>query len=237
MTARPIIFQGWGVRAIGAGTKTQTRRLRGLEDVNGYPGRLEGDSALGPLGYRGLLPGDYYNTQNWRTFPKRDFVRNPGLYHWFLGEQDGEANPIPVKCPYGKVGDQLWVQETWFNNLPEERSREHIYYRADDDDPDFDGETIQREGGGWRPSIFMRREYSRYLLELRAVRAERLARISPSDAIAEGMPPYDPAHRLPAAVYYVAAFRDTWAAIHGRNHTWESNPFVWVLDFRKIDAL
>ena len=60
MKERPIILSAESVRAILDGAKTQTRRLRGMEDVNSYPGSLQGDSPLGPLGYRGLEHSDYY---------------------------------------------------------------------------------------------------------------------------------------------------------------------------------
>lgn len=127
MTDRPILYTGEMIRALDR--KTQTRRLSGLEDVNSYRGRLSGSSPLGPLGYRGLEPTDY----NLRPSAKAQYKKNPGLFHWFLGESyDGkEINPIPVKCPYGVPGDRLWVKEAWKISSFMEGEPIEFQYRAD----------------------------------------------------------------------------------------------------------
>lgn len=54
-TDRPIIFQPESVRGTLAGQKSQTRRLRGLEDVNSYAGRLDGYFGDIPLGYQAVV--------------------------------------------------------------------------------------------------------------------------------------------------------------------------------------
>ncbi len=111
MKERPILMSAENVNATLEKRKTQTRRLNGLEDVNHYPGKLIGNSPLGPLGYRGLELSDYYLKSTY----KRQFKKDLELFHWFLGmsKDEKEINPIPIKCPYGKPGDLLWVRETW----------------------------------------------------------------------------------------------------------------------------
>ena len=93
------------------------------------------------------------------------------------------------RCPFGQIGDRLYVRETCFINdfretaVPEgERADCEIHYRADGV-PDFEGEE---ELIRWRPSIHMPRWASRILLEITDVRVERLQDISDEQAEAEG---------------------------------------------------
>lgn len=103
-------------------------------------------------------------------------------------------------CPFGAVGDRLWVRETWqgplvgyddaysmFKDPTPFQKVENCVYRADGGPcPEFtdaDDELKQ----GWRPSIHMPRWASRITLEITGVRVERLNNISEADAIDEGL--------------------------------------------------
>lgn len=98
-------------------------------------------------------------------------------------------------CPYGRVGDRLWVREAWGldNGLPDEY--DCVHFRADGLAMHVDGRA-QSElfkpsyafSGRWRPSIHMPRWASRITLEVTGVRVEPLQEISEDDAIAEGIP-------------------------------------------------
>lgn len=146
---------------------------------------------------------------------------------------------IENNCPFGKVGDRLWVRETWrkFDFSDECGCSEYpcgcpengaIMYRATQDD----GESK------WRPSIHMPRRYSRITLEITDVRVERLNDISRSDAIAEGAPP---SHPTIDAISRECGFPDfsrswfgqTWWHIYGKKN-WQDNPWVWVIEFKRI---
>ncbi|MEQ5162203.1 hypothetical protein ABN196_16245 [Proteus terrae] len=96
---------------------------------------------------------------------------------------------IENNCPFGKVGDRLWVRETWrkFDFSDECGCSEYpcgcpengaIMYRATQDD----GESK------WRPSIHMPRRYSRITLEITDVRVERLKDAGDTEFKAEGYP-------------------------------------------------
>lgn len=104
------------------------------------------------------------------------------------------------RCPFGDVGDRIWVRETFQGPLfdyeqmeayLEDSSRfekpEFCQYAADGGHrPEYqDADDNLRHG--WRPSIHMPRWASRILLEITDVRVERLNAISEEDAIAEGM--------------------------------------------------
>lgn len=199
MTERPILFSAPMVRALLAGTKTQTRR-----EVKPQTAILTDEMA--------------------RAFG----VQPP------LGE-----NSAVVRCPYGAVGDRLWVKETWFTaeNLdgikPTDLSSDvRINYAADLAEDDI-------ILGRLRPSIFMRRWMSRITLELTAVRVERLNEISEADAIAEGVAsedhirkPGDPYLPLVSPVEHYAKL---WESLNGAG-SWAANPWVWVLTFRRVNA-
>jgi hypothetical protein len=170
------------------------------------------------------------------------------------GVQLGECHELPSEgplhpnsvsyyndfCPFGQIGDRLYVRETCFINnyreaaVPEgERADCEIHYRADGV-PDFEGEE---ELIRWRPSIHMPRWASRILLEITDVRVERLQEITYEQAAAEGV------HRGPLREwcasdeggachkYPIPAFRDLWQSTGG---DWDANPWVWVVEFKRV---
>lgn len=124
------------------------------------------------------------------------------------------------KCPYGKPGDRLWVRETWTVKQLCSAPKPPVYYYASYDPcPHV-----------WRPSIFMPRWASRITLEVVSVRVERLQNISEADARAEGVTlkggqGYDGWAR--------AEYTALWESINGSG-SWAANPFVWVIEFRRI---
>ena len=86
----------------------------------------------------------------------------------------------------------------------------------------------------------MRREYSRITLEIVSVRVERLQDISEADAKAEGLSYSDSiGFHVPAAKIddaYDSAkdcYADLWEAINGAG-SWDANPWVWCVEFRRI---
>lgn len=117
-------------------------------------------------------------------------------------------------CPFGQVGDTLWVRETFVLESDEEYQFEPFYklvtdrpvkvipaegefssyhliphYRATEPEPMItEGEDEKGFlGTKWRPSIFMPRWASRITLRITDIRPERLQDITEKDAIAEGI--------------------------------------------------
>ena len=216
MRERPILFSSPMVRAILAGTKTQTRRIVKLPHENPL-GQWEPTVFGGPNGGR---------TKDGETIPLQG-----GIWHTRTGDHLG--------CPYGQPGDRLWVREAWriLGDSPYDTldmfDRDDVQYRADDDQSYIDK---------YRPSSRMPRRFSRITLEVTGVRVERLQDIRPRDILAEGAverPHVDqfgrnPVSRFDGKVYL--DLRSLWAAgwnqINGPD-SWGANPWVWVIEFRR----
>lgn len=130
------------------------------------------------------------------------------------------------RCPYGQPGDRLWVRETFTAT----RDREAILYRADPFYADMPRGDLGRDWD-WTPSIHMPRWASRILLEVVGVRVERLQDISEDDAIAEGCQwDEDDNHEVDP----VSMYRELWEQINGAG-SWDANPWVWVVEFRRME--
>lgn len=220
---RPIIFSGPMVNAIIDGTKTQTRRVIKPQPSNACEDELEPGDVVMRLGELLKLKesGSGYGRRGW-------------------------LNGYPIKCPYGVPGDRLWVRETWnmYTRLPAGLT---CRYKADDSEINKEsvapGHLIP-DDHSWRRSIHMYRWASRITLEITDVRVERLHDISEADARAEGCPldsngkGYEPPKSDPWQGYGKASFCLLWSKIYAqkKGKSWESNPWVWAVSFRRVDA-
>lgn len=149
---------------------------------------------------------------------------------WLVGEIGD-----PILCPYGVPGDRLWVRETWSVLYPQhvDSPDEPTFYRADYT------EAQQRELilPSWRPSIFMKRARSRITLEIVGVRVERLQDITDEDAKAEGVYPAPFCEWFAPGNEHKEKFASLWGAINGKRAPWDSNPWVWVVEFKRAEAM
>lgn len=152
-----------------------------------------------------------------------------------------------IKCPYGQIGDRLWVRETFCIGVKDNGEDVKIYKASVDD------ETAKEFKGCWKPSIFMPRSASRILLEITNVRVERLRDISEQDAIAEGIG-FDVVDQALFFKNYMSnshfadddfcnmddpeaakkSYFSLWESINGRESL-ESNPWVWVITFKVVE--
>ena len=205
MSEKPILFSAPMVRALLAGTKTQTRRVVKPQFAKeAAPVEMP---ATDPIG--GWVVGGH-----------------SGI--WWC---DAAANPDEaMRCPYGQPGDRLWVREAFAGSIAYERHGyplkewgNKIWYIAD-------GEP---RSGQWtlpRPSIHMPRALSRITLEVTGVRVERLQAISEADAMAEGDLS---AMYLHAPTNPRGAYAALWESINGQG-SWDANPWVWVVEFLRL---
>ncbi len=139
----------------------------------------------------------------------------------------------PNECPYGQPGDRLWVRETFCT------SAKGWIYKADGHD--LSSSLSLR----WKPSIHMPRLASRIWLGVTNVRVERLRGITEEDAIAEGVEYYEKVnawkdYSRPEGCDVISAessFATLWNSLHPKKDMWEDNPWVWVIQFRRIDEI
>jgi hypothetical protein len=238
---RPALFKGEMVRAIlrAFAPKTQTRRFIKIPDF------VKAD----PADYDSLAECHEATTIQW--LPAGGDFKEAGFRAWMT--EYPEEGAIQIDCPYGKVGDRLWVRETWKYWDWTEDGMPWIKYQADDETKFFDScipekwsdrvEQVWAElsvpdnykidqaarDHKWRPSIFLPRWASRIMLEIISVRAERLQDISVSDAIAEGYDGSNPSPVDPSIKWYAYL----WEFINGPG-SWDANPWVWVIEFKMV---
>lgn len=139
---------------------------------------------------------------------------------WWKGRDGWLPASIREYCPYGKVGDRLWVKET-FKIIDS-----FVWYKAD-------GMYIKKRK--WKPSIFMPHWASRITLEVVDIRVERVQDISREDVIAEGCEGMQGEPREKSLPVHQVVFADLWDSINAkRGYGWDMNPFVWVIVFKQI---
>lgn len=142
-----------------------------------------------------------------------------------------QAGFIPVKCPYGQPGDIRAMTEPLICGDGNETDGGMAYY-ADDMKPVFSNDTHEQMPWRWkRPaltSIHMPYEAARTLTVYTDIRVERVQDITDQDAIEEGV------NRCNASIpgYARKRFQKLWDQINGKKHPWESNPWVWVVEFK-----
>lgn len=255
MKERPILFSAPMVRAILSGSKTQTRRTMKRQPYI---------SPTNPPKFSDTAVGDLFVCPD--CFPTTDTpglviaeCESVGIYHC-MGQREFSAKHSPYGCP----GDRLWVRETCHAyELPS--GLDGVRYLADDSFTPIENseEAADRWGElacyGMKksgraecrkvPSIHMPRWASRILLEITAVRVERLNEISEADAMAEGITTIWPdgprcdkgpnhytipigniSYNAPTAA---GVYSMLWEQING-DGSWAANPWVWVVEFRRV---
>ncbi|HHL4079887.1 hypothetical protein [Burkholderia sola] len=235
MTEHPILFNEPMSAAARAGRKSQTRRIA-------IPKRSSID----------FIGGGPKDGPDWND-PACWGFEDPSTGSWWALRGNEESRQIP--SPYGVAGDRLWVREThiaygrWETRYSAKKERDEWHfvdmtlqtgreYRFDDAVPH--AARSDATPAWWRrPSIFMPRAAARTLLEITAVRVERLQSISEPDARAEGVTIEDHHMRGYSAGAFrppsIRAFHDLWDSLNAaRGHGWDTNPWVWVVEFKRV---
>ena len=232
MTERPIIFSGANVCSVRAGDKTHTRRVirwsqKSIEH-DGCTLLEQGDGTMWP-----------YNCS--------------------------DGNESPLASPYGLPGDQLWVRETWADVNSEEGpailyradgGMASWHEWCVDRGPDYGaGPSMNYDAypgdyvmwwsdlwngepeHSWKSPIYMPRWASRLTLKVIDVRAEKVQDISLDDAAAEGCEGTDGEPSLHGPVDEIGVFAALWDSINAkRGFGWDVNPWVWVVEFKRVEA-
>lgn len=209
---------------------------------------------------RALLDGRKTQTRRpikWKQTRFTEIGEREDGSKWPWSEDAEHACDFWHPCPFGAVGDRIWVRETFQGPLfdydlmdsyckdptPFEKP-EFCVYKADGvPAPEF-YDADDELHCSWRPSIHMPRWASRILLEITDVRVERLNAISEEDATAEGVPPaggllpdYPGTFLTPKGDFATAkvAFQRLWESIYGEE-SWNANGWVWVIEFKRVEG-
>lgn len=206
MNEHPILFTPDNIRAIIEGRKTQTRRVFRWSILSKSDGAKR------------------------RVFLEEDAAE----VNKYLSER--QRDPMKILCPYGQIGHRLYIKEGVI--IHNDGRTLAGYY--------MDGARVTNLGESRRTAMFMPKWATRYWLEITDVRVEQLQEISDEDCFAEGI------HRFGSTEMYghnpkgtpgplvgdtpKDAYRLLWDFIHRKKHPWPSNPWVWVLSFKKVEA-
>lgn len=259
---RPIIMQAESVRAILEGRKSQTRRVMSEPWKIRLPLTVRGDwpfqgtwaapgiyeahhNQYGAVSVKatsnekmlGIKPAEFEWVCPYGVPGDRLWVKEPwralGWDEDFTGVavqyRDGTRQWCDFPEPVYSQSDDHWTE--WLIKETERiaalpgvsYNRETELYQWDSDD------VIP-----WKTPLFMPRWASRITLENVSVKVERLFDISQEDAKAEGV-----SIEATRTLTYRGAFAITWDAINKkRGWGWEggSNPWVWAISFRRINA-
>jgi hypothetical protein len=236
MRERGIIFNAEMVRAVLEGRKTQTRRIMKVQPV----------------------PSKTRESDFWFSCNKtRSMVHVSDFIPGNCANLPDAHEYFSMCCPFGAVGDRLWVRET-FRVHSRATDVATLVYRASERQswtqqthrvPVVNcNKPVSPEN--WTPSIHMPRWASRITLEITGVRVERLQDISESDAVAEGIEPlpHDPdlpkmyheyfpvgiKNGLRCTMSASNSFRGLWESLSGKGR-WQANPWVWVIEFKRVE--
>ncbi|MDZ7301514.1 MAG: hypothetical protein ONB44_05165 [candidate division KSB1 bacterium] len=159
-----------------------------------------------------------------------------GRFIWIINGQGHQSD----WCPLGKPGDRLWVREPWVTRADidithePELARRHLRYQADGDLDLSDQRNEVDYGQTWRSPREMPRWASRLTLEIIEVRVQCIQDISQEDIADEGGMWRDPESELTAEMDR-AGFARWWSEVNAkRGMTWERNPWVWAIRFRRV---
>ena len=228
---KPILFSTEMVQAILAGRKTQTRRV-----------------VKAPV------------LSNAKTPDSISIDGNKFVFRWNGPETIGGFDIKPLY----NVGDVLWVRETWRVGAWDDEGSICVDYKADGftrrewiriSDPDLYEELWQQSSDDarkanasidddgnyywdpgksptrWRLPVTMPREAARLFLRVKDVRVERVQDIGAYDSYAEGYHETEPIEHRPRSW-----FSSIWDARNAkRGYGWDSNPWVWVIEFEKCN--
>ncbi|MEG0939907.1 MAG: ASCH domain-containing protein [Comamonas sp.] len=190
-----------------------------------------------------------------KTATRRLFTAKNGGVWPNPNDKPGMAQ-ILRSCKYGRIGDLIYVRET-FARVPTACGSDELVYAAD-----YQDGSDKAAGVKYTPCLLMSKSAARIWLEVTGVRVERLNSISEQDAISEGcetvcMTPTGDDNG--SAIYGSGGFAELWDSTTGRpvlpknpNSTryarvkqcldthpdttsWAANPWVWVIDFKRIE--
>ncbi|HAT4263520.1 TPA: hypothetical protein I9064_000865 [Clostridium perfringens] len=201
---------------------------------------------------RAILDGEKTCTRRVIKLPKHIEKQRNGLYILCAEGStysDKEFKDVIdyINPPY-KVGDILYIRETWANTWTPDGDVGFVY-KADGEPKNFLywGNAKRGKHEVWMPSIHMPKEAARVFLKVISVRAERLKDITDEGCYQEGISGtsfYDEAEHIQIAGIGLndslerTAFSLLWnSTVREEKYSWEGNPWVWIIGFKRIESV
>ncbi|HHS4281815.1 TPA: hypothetical protein ACTLIL_005575 [Klebsiella pneumoniae] len=188
---------------------------------------------------RALLDGRKTQTRRpikWKQTRFTEIGEREDGSKWPWSEDAEHACDFWHPCPFGAVGDRIWVREA-FRVHSRATDVATLVYKASERNS-WTEQTRRvpvavcnkpATPEKWTPSLHMPRWASRILLEITGVRVELLRSMSQDDARAEGV--IAASGPMEAGL----AFRELWDSIYGEE-SWKANPWVWVIEFKRVEG-
>ncbi|HIB9011799.1 TPA: hypothetical protein ACWYG6_004555 [Citrobacter braakii] len=188
---------------------------------------------------RALLDGRKTQTRRpikWKQTRFTEIGEREDGSKWPWSEDAEHACDFWHPCPFGAVGDRIWVREA-FRVHSRATDVATLVYKASERNS-WTEQTRRvpvavcnkpATPEKWTPSLHMPRWASRILLEITGVRVERLRSMSQDDARAEGV------IAAPGPMEAGLAFRELWDSIYDEE-SWKANPWVWVIEFKRVEG-
>ncbi len=213
-----IVFGVGSVLNLMAGKQTMTHR-----PINPQPEfRLAGDNL--PDEWSWVHPNAYKNGRHYSFHISTD-----------MGD-DNFRQALALECPYGCVGNKLWVKEPWAccdeNLWPDRQSLSMVIHKAG-----FPG-VDPIPGGKWRPAISMPRWAARIILEIREVTAIQTKEMTTEDYVGEGCRITYPQSPAADDVALEAGFALIWDETYERKG-FGYKPSLWIyrITFKSVVVL
>ncbi len=172
---------------------------------------------------------------------------------------------ISYPCPYGRIGDRLWVRETF--QTANSCDGPCLVYRADkhiipwedfcnEFGPDYGAgpsmdydkypgdysvwcDDLINEDKGWKSPMAMPRWASRIDLVITDIRIERLQDATEADAVADGCVSSILNGNTSTFESGTAIwqYRTRWdeRVVRFKDKCWDANPWVWVVCFKRVE--
>lgn len=162
-----------------------------------------------------------------RLLDKNNIVKFADCYLWEMLTIDGKLGRCKIDPPC-KVGDVLYVRETWNGDWCD-----HYIYKADGGSAKEAGYTEEPK---WKPSIHMPKEAARIFLRVTGVRVERLQHVQDYQIADEGIV----IENSMQADNCFELFKELWNSTISKKdldrYGWKANPWVWVIEFERVNV-
>jgi hypothetical protein len=190
---------------------------------------------------------DHKKTHTRRLMNPQPIMEN-GLWRWIKKDFDINLTDNPdlasLYSPY-KVGEKLWIKETWCILAGDDENGDPILYKANYNDEAYLDE-LKNMGAkvSWHSGRFMFKKFARIWRDVVSVKPQRLSDMTDEDAMDEGMNEKVASYiglslgelTKDCGFYYLHIFRHYWDFLNEKNgHPFSKSEWVWDYGFKELE--